>query len=74
MFKWIPRLGHRMVDWFEENILGISSPTDLAKIPPDKLQEIRLRIHGVDPVTRRTLPKAGSAGGCDGPSNASGIT
>lgn len=72
MFKWIPNMGNKLVDWLYEYTLGISSPTDMAKIPPDKLQEIRLRIHGVNPVTKRMFPKAGQAGGTSSEAKDSG--
>jgi hypothetical protein len=74
MFKWISSLGHRMVDWLYENTLGISSTTDRAKFSPEEIREAKLRLAGYDPATGRKIPKAGSAGDGDGPSNAPRVT
>jgi len=62
-----------MVDWLYESILGITSPTNAAKIGPDRLREIKLRIHGIDPATGRKIPKAGQPCGCSETPSREGI-
>jgi hypothetical protein len=48
-----------MVDWLYVNTLGISSPTDLAKMSQEEIQEYRLRIYGYDPTKGRKISTPG---------------
>jgi len=71
MFK---RLGNLITDWLYENILGSTRPTLSAQTSPERLREIKLRMHGVDPATGRKVQPGGSPGDGGGPSNAPGMT
>ncbi len=74
MFKWLSRLGHKMVDWLYENVLDSTAPSLSAHTSSERLREIKLRIHGIDPATGRPVPKAGEDGcGNDGAGKAIGV-